>query len=220
MMSHAVEVVSKVNVHRPHESVYSRYTKRALDILLVLLVLPAILPMIIVLAAIIRTDGGPAFYSQRRVGRNGRVFRMWKLRSMVVDADRKLVDLLTRDVGARLEWAETQKLKCDPRITSVGHLIRKTSLDELPQLWNVLIGDMSLVGPRPFLPEQISLYPGEDYYDLRPGLTGMWQVQDRNGTSFAARAVYDSRYNNEVSFATDMRLIFATFAVVARRTGY
>ena len=129
------------------------------------------------------------------------MFRLWKLRSMVVDADRKLEEYLCANPAARAEWDETQKLKDDPRITAAGRLIRKTSLDELPQLWNVLIGDMSLVGPRPMMPQQAELYPGRDYYRLRPGLTGLWQISDRNATSFAARAAYDAEYSRQMSLA-------------------
>ncbi|TNC50397.1 sugar transferase [Rubellimicrobium rubrum] len=219
-MSHAVDIIPKSESRRVERKLYQSYVKRILDIFLVLIALPAVLPMTLIIALAIKRDGGPAFYSQARVGRNGEIFRMWKLRSMVVDAERKLDELLDHDIAARLEWIETQKLKRDPRITPLGQLIRKTSLDELPQLWNVLIGDMSLVGPRPFMPEQMELYPGDDYYRLRPGLTGLWQVHDRNGTSFAARAIFDARYNAEVSFWTDMRVMFATVAVVARKTGY
>jgi exopolysaccharide production protein ExoY len=199
---------------------YRRFIKRALDVILVLLMLPFVLPVVIGLALLIRADGGPAFYSQERVGRSGRVFRMWKLRSMVVDADRKLQDLLDQNAEARSEWGESQKLKRDPRVTPIGQIIRKTSLDELPQIWNVLIGDMSLVGPRPFLPEQRSLYAGRDYYELRPGLTGLWQVRDRNGTSFSSRATHDSQYYEQISLRTDLQILASTFAVVMRGTGY
>ena len=219
-MSHAVDIIPKSESRRFERKLYQSYIKRILDIFLVLIALPAVLPVTLIIALAIKRDGGPAFYSQARVGRNGEIFRMWKLRSMVVDAERKLDELLNHDIAARMEWIETQKLKRDPRITPLGKLIRKTSLDELPQLWNVLIGDMSLVGPRPFMPEQIDLYPGDDYYELRPGLTGFWQVHDRNGTSFAARAIFDARYNAEVSFLTDVRVMLATLAVVARKTGY
>jgi lipopolysaccharide/colanic/teichoic acid biosynthesis glycosyltransferase len=188
--------------------------------MLVASAMPAVIPIMIVLAVLIKIDGGPVFYSQQRVGLGGRTFRMWKLRSMVVNADQMLQELLDRDPDARQEWDETQKLKRDPRITPVGHAIRKTSLDELPQIWNVLVGDMSLVGPRPFLPEQKDLYAGRDYYQLRPGLTGLWQVNDRNGTSFSARVVYDSQYYEQLSLRTDAQILMETITVVLRGTGY
>jgi lipopolysaccharide/colanic/teichoic acid biosynthesis glycosyltransferase len=202
-----------------HGSAYSRGIKRGLDITLVLLTSPFVVLLIAALALWIRRDGGPAFYCQERVGRGGRVFQMWKLRSMVVDADQRLLDLLERDPEARKEWVEAQKLKHDPRITRLGRLIRKTSLDELPQLWNVLIGDMSLVGPRPFMPSQAALYPGLAYYTMRPGLTGYWQLRERNGTSFAGRAIHDDDYCRDMSLLTDLLLLVATVSVVVRRTG-
>ena len=209
-------------VRRPQAQfgLYRRYAKRVIDLIIVLMTLPAVIPVILILALYIKLDGGPAFYVQNRVGRGGRIFRMWKLRSMVLDADKKLQDLLDHDPDARSEWNDTQKLKRDPRITPVGQVIRKTSLDELPQIWNVLVGDMSLVGPRPFLPEQSTMYFGRDYYDLRPGLTGLWQVTDRNGTSFSARVVSDSRYNEQLSLKTDMGILLETMTVVLRGTGY
>ena len=198
---------------------YEIFFKRTLDILLVLLMAPFVLPVVFGLGLLIRRDGGAAFYCQQRIGRGGKVFRLWKLRSMVVDADRKLEEYLRANPAARAEWDETQKLKDDPRITAAGRLIRKTSLDELPQLWNVLIGEMSLVGPRPMMPQQADLYPGRDYYRLRPGLTGLWQISDRNQTSFAARAAYDTQYSRRMSLLTDFMVLLATVWVVIRGTG-
>lgn len=199
---------------------YRGFFKRALDILAVLAAAPLVLPLVLVLGVLISRDGGPAFYSQDRIGRGGRVFRIWKLRSMMVDADAALEAHLAADPAARAEWTEHQKLKADPRITRVGRLIRKSSLDELPQLWNVLAGDMSLVGPRPMLPQQAPLYPGRAYYRLRPGLTGFWQISDRNETSFAGRAAYDTQYARRLSLLTDILVLFATVWVVLRGTGY
>ena len=199
---------------------YEIFFKRILDILLVLLMAPFVLPVVFGLGLLVRRDGGAAFYCQSRIGRGGKVFRLWKLRSMVVDADRKLEEYLCGNPAARAEWDDAQKLKDDPRVTAVGRLIRKTSLDELPQLWNVLTGDMSLVGPRPMMPQQAELYPGRDYYRLRPGLTGLWQISDRNQTSFAARAAYDAEYSRQMSLLTDILVLFATVWVVLRGTGY
>lgn len=199
---------------------YRRYFKRALDIAAVLLAAPFVLPLIVLMALCVRRDGGSAFYCQDRIGRGGKVFRLWKLRSMVVDADARLEEYLASDPHVRAEWDEHQKLKRDPRITAIGRLIRKTSLDELPQLWNVLKGDMSLVGPRPMMPAQARLYPGRSYYRLRPGLTGFWQISDRNATSFASRAAYDTQYARRMSLPTDVGVLFATIWVVLRGTGY
>ncbi len=206
---------------RPNpEGFYRRSLKRLFDCTLVLVAAPFVAPLILLIALAVRLDGGPAFYSQERIGRNGRIFRIWKLRSMKVGADALLEAHLAADPAARAEWASTQKLKDDPRITAVGRPIRKVSLDELPQVWNVLRGDMSLVGPRPMMPSQAPLYPGVAYYRLRPGLTGFWQIRDRNRTTFAGRAAYDNRYAERLSFMTDLRVLAATVRVVLRGTGY
>jgi lipopolysaccharide/colanic/teichoic acid biosynthesis glycosyltransferase len=206
--------------------IYRHFCKRAFDVVAVLLAAPFVLPLVLALGLLIRRDGGPAFYHQDRVGRGGRVFRLWKLRSMVPDAERRLGEHLAASPAARAEWDEHQKLKADPRITRVGRLIRKVSLDELPQLWNVLKGDMSLVGPRPMMPEQEALYRREAryraraYYALRPGVTGFWQIGARNHASFASRAVADVHYEQRLSFATDILVLLATVRVVLRATGY
>lgn len=199
---------------------YRRHFKRGFDLLTVLLSLPIVLPVIAALALLIKRDGGPAFYSHDRIGRNGETFRFWKLRSMVADADRRLEEHLRDHPEARGEWEASQKLRNDPRITRIGRFIRKSSLDELPQLWNILRGDMSLVGPRPMMPEQRALYPGRAYYELRPGLTGFWQIGDRNDTTFAARAVYDTHYARSLSFLTDIAVLLLTVRTVLRGTGH
>jgi exopolysaccharide production protein ExoY len=199
---------------------YRRFLKRGLDLVVALMLAPIVLPLTLLLGLMIRGDGGPALYSQPRIGRGGRVFRCWKLRTMQVDADRRLADLIAADPLAHAEWTSRQKLKNDPRITRLGRVLRKTSLDELPQLWNVLMGDMSLVGPRPMLPDQAGLYRGRAYYSLRPGLTGLWQISDRNETSFGDRARFDNEYSRRLSFATDVMVLLATAWVVVRGTGY
>lgn len=199
--------------------VYRNICKRVLDVVLVLLVLPMVLPLVAVLALLIAVDGHSPFYLQDRVGRGGRVFKLWKLRTMVPDAKAKLEAHLAKDDAARTEWDAYQKLTKDPRITAIGRFLRKSSLDELPQLWNVLKGDMSLVGPRPMMTEQRALYPGQAYFMLRPGLTGMWQVSDRNGSTFAQRADFDAAYERQVSLVTDAKLMVATVGVVLRGTG-
>ena len=199
---------------------YRGGAKRALDVLLIVLSLPVALPVIALLALLVMRDGHAPFYTQARVGRDGRIFRFWKLRSMIWDADARLADHLAADSEARAEWDHTQKLKCDPRITRFGNFLRKSSLDELPQLWNVLKGDMSLVGPRPMMAGQQVLYPGTAYYALRPGITGSWQVSDRNESSFAARADFDTAYEETLSFAADLHILVATVGAVVRGTGY
>jgi exopolysaccharide production protein ExoY len=204
----------------PLTGLYELGLKRVFDLLCVLLSIPFVAPLIGILAFIVSLDGSPAFYRQDRVGRNGRIFRIWKLRTMQADADTKLQEYLSQHPNAAAEWELTQKLKRDPRITKIGAVLRKNSMDEMPQLWNVLIGDMSLVGPRPMMPEQEVLYPGFAYYSQRPGITGSWQVADRNECSFADRAHFDTAYISNMSFASDLQLLFVTVRVVVKGTGY
>ncbi|PZX09866.1 sugar transferase [Celeribacter halophilus] len=207
----------------PRFSFYRAVGKRSFDILFLLLVCPFVVPVILVLAIVVKFDGGPAFYAQRRVGRNGKVFQFYKLRSMRVNADEFLVKLCQENPEIAAEWETYQKLRHDPRITKVGHFIRKTSLDELPQLLNIFKGDMSFVGPRPFMPSQQVLYEaakGSAYFKMRPGLTGPWQVSGRGESSFAARVRYDNFYHRKLSFLTDLALILRTFTVVLKSTGH
>lgn len=201
-------------------SFYRKGAKRFFDVTFVLLTLPITLLLVLFLLCLVALDGRNPLYVQKRIGLNGRVFHMFKIRTMVAGAETLLEEHLNKNPDARREWDETQKLKCDPRITRIGLFFRKSSLDELPQLWNVLKGDMSLVGPRPMMVEQEALYPGTAYFQLRPGLTGLWQVSDRNKTSFAERASFDSRYFSMVSFPQDLSILFRTVKVVMRGTGY
>ncbi len=200
--------------------IYRRFAKQAMDVAAVLMSAPVVIPIVLILALLIARDGGRPFYSQFRVGKNGRPFRMWKLRTMVTDADARMTAYLDANPQARAEWDLNQKLRVDPRITRFGQILRKTSLDELPQLWNVFVGDMSLVGPRPMMLNQQAMYPGKAYYLVRPGVTGLWQTTDRNQTSFEARAEFDTMYNDSLSFAADLRIIFKTVGVVVKGTGY
>ncbi|MEJ6404877.1 sugar transferase [Yoonia sp. 2307UL14-13] len=193
--------------------------KRVVDTLLIVMSFPFLLPMLLVVACIVARDGNGPLYSQKRLGRGGRVFRIWKFRTMVPDAEAELKRMIARDPEIAEEWHTHQKLKHDPRITKIGHILRKTSIDELPQLWNVLKGDMSLVGPRPMLTDQQELYPGTAYFEMRPGLTGLWQISDRHNTTFAARASFDATYYQQMSFATDCRIMASTVGVVMRGTG-
>ena len=204
----------------PRRGLYRHAFKRVLDISIILLAAPVVVPVVAALAVVVARDGGKPFYSQMRVGRGGRRFRMWKLRSMVSDADERMEDYLAANPEARVEWDTTQKLKHDPRITAVGKVLRQTSLDELPQLWNVLMGEMSLVGPRPIMLSQQVIYPGVAYYLLRPGCTGFWQTAGRNRTTFEARAEYDTAYEDALSLKTDVKILFDTIGVMLRGTGY
>lgn len=200
---------------------YALAGKRVLDLLLVLLALPVALPLILISAAVLWMESGLPFYSQDRLGHRGKRFRILKLRTMVRDADAQLQHYLNTDPKLRQEWDETQKLKSDPRITPVGRFLRVTSLDELPQLWNVVRGDMSLVGPRPMLPEQLSLYGDPNaYFAVKPGITGVWQVSTRNESSFAERAKADVDYLSRMGLKQDLTLLCRTVGVVAKGTGY
>ncbi len=193
--------------------------KRLLDVFLTLLAIPLVLPLILLLAVLVGRDGANPFFVQRRLGRDGRVFRMLKLRTMVPDAEARLATLLDTDRAARIEWERFQKLSSDPRVTPFGQFLRKTSLDELPQFLNVLLGTMSLVGPRPMLPEQRDMYPGTAYYRLKPGITGPWQVSERNGVSFSERATFDAIYLRDQSVLADISLILRTAGAVVRMSG-
>jgi exopolysaccharide production protein ExoY len=199
---------------------YRRGFKRLLDVTAIALAGPVVVPMVAALAVMVARDGGSPFYTQLRVGKDGKIFRMWKLRSMVTDADARMEGYLASNPEARAEWDKTQKLKNDPRITPFGQFLRRSSLDELPQLWNVLKGDMSLVGPRPMMPNQQSMYPGTAYYKLRPGITGYWQTAGRNKTTFEARAEFDAAYEADVSLKADLSILMRTVSVVLKGTGY
>jgi len=200
---------------------YARYGKRLLDVTLILILLPLFLPLIVTLALLVRLDGGPGYYGHKRIGLNGRAFRCWKIRTMAPDADQTLQNTLTGNPAAALEWARSFKLKNDPRVTRLGRILRKTSLDELPQIWNVLRGDMSLVGPRPITAGELAFYGPDQhiYLSQRPGVTGMWQVHGRRDGCYASRVRLDRRYGCEKGLFTDISLILRTGLCVLARTG-
>ena len=201
------------------KGLYAAGLKRVFDFLIVAAALPFLIPFFAIVALLVARDGHSPFFRQERVGQNGKRFFMWKFRTMVPDAEAKLQAYLDANPEARAEWDSKQKLNADPRITKIGRILRKTSIDELPQLFNVLSGDMSLVGPRPMMPCQQALYPGHGYYRLRPGLTGSWQVSERHTSTFAERATYDDDYDEKLSFATDVGILAKTVGVVLRGTG-
>jgi exopolysaccharide production protein ExoY len=196
--------------------------KRALDVVASGLGLFFLLPLLLPIALLIKlTDGGPIFFGHRRVGRYGSTFVCWKFRSMRQDGDAVLQAHLAAHPAAAKEWAETQKLQNDPRVTLIGRFLRVTSLDELPQLINVLLGDMSLVGPRPVTRGELDRY-GRDrryYLVVRPGLTGLWQVSGRNKVSYARRVAFDRHYVQTWSFMGDIAILFRTVWVVITRDG-
>lgn len=201
-----------------------RFVKRLIDILggLVGIVLLIPVTLCVYLARkILKEDDGPLFYEQLRIGKNGKVFRMYKYRSMVVGADEKLFEYLKENEEARKEYKEYKKLKNDPRITKVGKFIRKTSLDEFPQFINVLKGDMSLVGPRPYLPREKEDM-GEYYtyiIQTRPGITGYWQITGRSGVTFEDRLKMDYDYNQNKNLKTDFKLLVKTVLNVVKKEG-
>ncbi|MFH8135016.1 undecaprenyl-phosphate galactose phosphotransferase WbaP [Pantoea osteomyelitidis] len=199
----------------------SRFLKRAFDIVGALAIIIMLLPALLVLGFMVGRDGGPPIYGHERVGMNGRKFKCLKFRSMVINSKEVLEEVLRTDPVARAEWDKDFKLKNDPRITKVGHFIRKTSLDELPQLWNVVRGDMSLVGPRPVIEDELCRYAGDvDYYLMaKPGMTGLWQVSGRNDVDYETRVYFDSWYVKNWSLWNDIAILFKTIGVVLKRDG-
>lgn len=196
--------------------------KRAFDAAVAGAGLVALAPFLAVVWALVKlSDGGPAFFGHVRVGRYGRPFTCWKFRTMVPNGDEVLARHLTANPAVAEEWKAAQKLRKDPRVTAIGAFLRITSLDELPQLWNVLIGEMSLVGPRPVTRTELERYAKDRkfYLLVRPGLTGLWQVSGRNRTSYARRVALDRHYVQTWSFLGDVRILLKTVVVLARRDG-
>lgn len=201
---------------------YAAYAKRLFDLVFSAMVLPVLLPVLAILWCM-ASKGGSGLYYQNRVGRNGKIFRCYKLRTMVPDAEKALQDLCRLDPAVAEEWRINQKLSNDPRVTPIGRFLRATSLDELPQIWNVIRGDMSLVGPRPFMENQDAIYRaagGRAYYTMRPGITGLWQIDGRGTTSFVSRIYYDNIYGDKLGLWLDLRLISKTVTVVLQKTGH
>ncbi len=199
-----------------------RVLKRILDIFVVLLGLPVLLPALLIVAAAVRlTSPGPVFFSHRRVCRDGAFFSMWKFRTMCVNSSEVLEQYLARHPKARAEWNRTHKLRSDPRVTPVGDFLRRYSLDELPQAWNVILGQMSMVGPRPIVAAEVEKYAENfDFYcRVKPGVTGLWQVSGRSKLSYEARVELDCYYVEHWSLFRDVRLMFATFRSVVNRDG-
>jgi exopolysaccharide production protein ExoY len=196
--------------------------KRALDIMAASALLILFAPLLLCLAFLVwRQNDGPVIYRQERIGWGGKRFACLKLRSMVTNSQSLLEDYLDRNPVARLEWDTTFKLRCDPRITPLGRFLRSSSLDELPQLFNVLRGDMSIVGPRPIVAKEIEKYGThfQDYLRGRPGLTGLWQISGRNDISYTERVKMDVRYVRDWSLWKDIEIIFRTLPAVLMERG-
>lgn len=205
-------------------SALGRPVKKIMDITFSGLTLLLFAPLILMLCILMKAEGqkGSIFYGGERIGYNGSRFRCWKFRTMDENSDHVLQDLLEKDPDARKEWETYRKLKKDPRVsTRTAAFLRKTSLDELPQIWNVFVGDMSLVGPRPVLPDEVEAYgPSFRFYkQVRPGITGLWQVSGRNETSFKRRVIWDSWYVRNWSLWGDFVILFKTLRVVLARHG-
>jgi len=196
--------------------------KRAFDISAASLGLIFLSPVFLMVMLLVKlSDRGPAFYGHRRIGHNGQEFRCLKFRTMVVDGDKVLQEHLRNNPKAMEEWRSTRKLQDDPRVTAVGSVLRKLSLDELPQLINILRGEMSVVGPRPVVHDELELYETSAVYYLqaRPGLTGLWQISGRNDVSYATRIAFDTHYVENWSLTRDVMIIARTIPAVCMQRG-
>ena len=204
------ENTARTNLSLPRAS-------RALDVIIAAALLVTLSPVFIFITIFLRLlERGPVFFFHRRVGLNGKSFNCLKFRTMCVDADQRLVRVLSKDDALLREWVSTQKLRCDPRVTRFGQILRNTSLDELPQLLNVLRGDMSLVGPRPIVEDEIPRYGryAALYISVRPGLTGLWQVTRNARTSYRRRVATDVLYVQNRTLAFDVKILLATIPAV------
>lgn len=206
----------------PAELFTYRILKRGLDLVGVVLMSPFLLPLFIVVACIVRfSSPGPIFYSHRRIRQNGAFFSMWKFRTMCVDSAEVLDQYLAKHPAARAEWSRFHKLRHDPRITRFGAFLRKYSLDELPQMWNVITGHMSLVGPRPIVAAEVEKYKDtfSAYCRVKPGLTGLWQVSGRSELTYDQRVELDRRYVENWALRNDFHILLKTIPSVVNKDG-
>lgn len=218
IFSHEVMIF---RVHHNLAKKSSQILKRLFDIIVASLIIILILPLLVYIALKIKSDNGNVIFGHERIGKGGKPFKCLKFRSMVTNSHDVLKELLENDAAAKAEWNNTFKLKHDPRITPIGHFLRKTSLDELPQLFNVIKGDMSLVGPRPIISEELGRYSDKvDYYLLsKPGMTGLWQVSGRSDVDYDTRVYFDAWYVKNWSMWNDIAILFKTIGVVLNRDG-
>lgn len=203
------------------ENTLASMMKRSMDVAVSTMALILLSPLLLGITLIVKSDGGPAFFGHKRIGKSGKTFYCLKFRSMVPHADKVLQQYLHNNAEARKEWDETHKLKNDPRITRIGRFLRRSSLDELPQLINVLLGEMSLVGPRPIVHAEVEKYALDisHYYRVRPGITGLWQVSGRNNVSYPMRVQMDSWYVRNWTLWNDIAILFKTFPALLKRQG-
>jgi exopolysaccharide production protein ExoY len=200
----------------------TRVLKRLFDASSAIVVLVLLLPLLVILLSLIlATQGRPVFFAHKRIGRNAATFKCLKFRTMVRDADKVLSDHLASDSAALAEWQATRKLRDDPRITPIGKILRRSSLDEIPQLINIIKGDMSVVGPRPIVQAELKRYGSKisAYYKVRPGLTGLWQISGRNDVSYEQRVNLDYEYTRSQSFIGDLKIIAKTIPAVVKADG-
>lgn len=218
-MEEVAEKKQAINIRELNSKVLYFFVKRVVDVIGSAVGLVLLSPVFIIVAVLMKIEEprGPIFYSQTRIGKNEEKFKMYKIRSMCVDADKKLTELLKHN---EVEGAMF-KMKDDPRITKVGKIIRKTSIDELPQLWNVIKGDMSLVGPRPPLPREVEIYTNHDKQRLlvKPGCTGLWQISGRNEVGFDEMVELDLQYIKNVSVKNDVEIMVKTVGVMLKPNG-
>ena len=222
-MSYSSQIISPRNAvaliaHRP----VGGTVKRAFDFFAAVAAIVALLPLLLGCCLLVAaTSSGPVLFRHRRLGFGGREFNCLKFRTMEVDAECRLQEYLAKDADARREWEASHKLRNDPRVTPVGQFLRRSSLDELPQLFNVLVGQMSVVGPRPIVEAEVEKY--QEHFAVyaagRPGLTGLWQVKGRNTTTYAERVAYDVDYLKNWSLVRDVWIVFVTVAHVIEGTG-
>lgn len=202
---------------------FNLFVKRLIDIIGAIVGLIILIPITIIIAIVnfINKENGPLFYTHLRIGKNGKYFKMYKFRTMVVDADKKLAKLLEQDENLKKEWQENRKLKNDPRITKIGKFLRKTSLDEFPQFVNVLKGDMSLVGPRAVVTDEIEKFGmyKKDILSVKPGITGYWAANGRSDTSYQERVHMEYKYVDNFSIWMDIKILLKTVISVIKKEG-
>lgn len=209
---------------KTNKKVLYKITKRAIDIIGAIIGIILLIPTIILVyiaRKILKEDQGPLFYKQLRYGKNGKIFKLYKFRSMCINADKKLKEYLDNNEDAKNEFEKTHKLQKDPRITKLGNFLRKTSLDELPQMINILKGEMSFVGPRPVISEEVEEYGvnKDKFLSVTPGLTGYWQVNGRSNTTYEERMLMELYYVENCSLWLDTKIFFKTFITVFKKEG-
>ncbi len=228
-MFHEFKIIDNFDLKSKFRKFINKYTqflglatKRTYDIVLALWGLVTALPVFAIIAVLVALDGGPVLYSHQRIGKNGRSFGCLKFRTMILGAEECLEEYLTYNPDERQEWEQHQKLMFDPRTTAIGQFLRRTSLDELPQLFNVLVGDMSFVGPRPVTQGELSHFYGRKarfYTSVRPGITGPWQISGRNEIGYSQRVQLDTRYAIRHSLMNDLVILMRTPAAILSGRG-